>query len=241
MDTLDRGIFLHGKQFARVAVCAALLFFFQTAFSQDGAAASDASDGAAQSRQIAVGGTQPESELGFDGLGSFGHFHFFANSWWSDLDLGDIEYDRHSWGYAAGARMDYAAEFQPVVVLRQPSETTVWGTPATKKRELLYGMGIMPIGLRMMWRDKKNFKPYLTAKGGLLAFDKKALSSQSSYMDFSLKIGIGTQFRLSPSWDGRVGFTFFHFSDAFIVPSNPGLDSMAYTAGLSYHLHGRSR
>lgn len=182
----------------------------------------------------------PESELVLDGLGSFGHFHFFANSWWSYLDMAGIEYDRHAWGYAAGARMDYSAEFQPMVLLWQPSKTDVWGNNlGGTSRELVHGVGIQPIGLRMMWRDRKSFKPYLIARGGMLFFDKKALSSQASYMDFSLNVGVGTQFRLTPRWDGRVGFTYFHFSDAFMVPSNPGLDSMMYTMGLSYHLHGR--
>lgn len=232
MNRFDCDIFLQEKRCLRIAAFAALLLFLPVAFGQEPAA--DSGNAAASS-------SQPESELVFEGLGSFGHFHIFANSWWSDLDMADVEYDRHSWGYAAHARMDYSAEFEPAIVLRQPSATTVWGTPETKQRETLYGIGVMPIGLRMMWRDRTNFKPYLLAKGGIVAFDKKALSSQASYFNFSLKVGVGTQFRLSPRWDGRVGITYFHFSDAFVVPSNPGLDSICYTAGLSYHLHGRSR
>lgn len=183
---------------------------------------------------------EPESELAFMGQGSFGHFHIFANSWWSYLDFASIEYERHSWGKAAGARLDYAAEFQPLMVLRQPSKTTVFGTPANKEHEALYGIGIMPIGARLLWRDGKSFKPYVVAKGGVLAFNQKVLSSASSYMDWSLQIGFGTQFRLSPRWDGRVAFNYFHFSNGFIVPSNPGLDSAMYVGGLAYHLGGRS-
>lgn len=236
MNRFDRSIFLQKKRCACMAAVAGLLLFLPAAFGQEPVADSGS---AAASRQMGSNGSQPESELVFNGLGSFGHFHIFANSWWSDLDIASIEYDRHSWGYAAHARLDYSAEFQPLMVLRQPSATTVWGTPETKQRETLYGIGIMPIGMRMLWRDKKNFKPYLAAKGGLDVFNQKTLSSQASYFNFTLRIGVGTQFRLSPRWDGRVGFTYFHMSDAFVVPSNPGLDSMMYTAGLSYHLHGR--
>jgi Lipid A 3-O-deacylase (PagL) len=180
----------------------------------------------------------PESELVATGMSSVGHVHIFANSWWSYLSIAGIEYNRHSWGRAAGARMDYSAEFQPMVLLWQPTKQSVWGTPASREHEFVYGIGVMPIGLRMLWRDGTSFKPYLLAKGGVLGFDKKALSSQSSYFEYSLLIGVGTQFRLAPRWDGRVGFTYFHFSNGFIVPSNPGLDSAMYSVGLAYHLGG---
>jgi Lipid A 3-O-deacylase (PagL) len=193
------------------------------------------------SQPAAAPSGRPESELVFMGQGSFGHFHIFANSWWSYLDFASIEYNRHSWGRALGARLDYSAEFQPIVVLRQPTKTSVWGTPESKDHETLYGIGIMPIGTRLLWRDGKSLKPFLMAKGGVLGFNEKALSSQSSYMQWSLKIGVGTQFRLSPRWDGQVGFTYFHFSNGFIVPSNPGLDSAMYSAGLAYHLGHGSR
>ena len=178
----------------------------------------------------------PESEIIVEGAGSFGHYHLLANSWWSDLYWGGIEYDRHSWGNFLGAQMDYVGEFQPVVVLRQPTKTDVWGNPLTTKRELVPGMGIAPIGLRMMWRSEKSVKPYLILKGGMVGYTHKALSQYASYVNLSLQVGIGMQFHLHDRLDMRVGLSDFHFSDAFIVPSNPGLDVLSYTGGLSYHL-----
>ncbi len=214
------------RRFARL--CAAILFvcvFAGIAHSQD-------SPGA-QNKQT------PESELVFEGLGSFGHFRIFADSWWSYLDLGGVEYDRHSWGSKLGAQMDYSAAFLPVAILRQPAKTDVWGDPLSKNHETVYGMGVSPIGLRMLWRGDKRWKPYFLAQGGLLGFTQKALSKDASYLNFTLHIGFGTQVQLTPRVDFRAGFSFFHFSDAFVVPSNPGLDSICYTAGLSYHLHAR--
>jgi len=204
------------------------------------AIAPDENSGGMDSQPAPAQSERPESELAFMGQGSFGHFHIFANSWWSYLDFASIEYNRHSWGSALGARLDYAAEFQPIVVLRQPTKQTVYGTPASKDHETLYGIGIMPIGTRLLWRDGKSFRPFLIAKGGVLGFNEKALSSQSSYMEWSLKIGFGAQFRLSPRWDGQMGFNYMHFSNGFIVPSNPGLDSAMYSGGLVYHLGSHS-
>lgn len=180
-----------------------------------------------------------EHELVLEGLGSFGHYHIFANSWWSDLYLGGVEYDRHSWGYFVKARMDYVAEVT-AIALWQPSKTDVWGNPRTKKHEWVPGMGITPIGLRMMWRSQKSVKPYFVIKGGAVGFTKKALSQDASYQNFSLQMGVGAQLRLNPRWDLRAGYSDFHFSNAFMVPSNPGLDVMSYTGGLSYHLGRRA-
>ncbi len=125
------------------------------------------------SQAVAAQPLRQDSEIGVTGLGSFGHYHLFANSWWSYLDMAGVEYDRHSWGYKAGARMDYTAELDPMVLLWQPSKTDVWGNPQSKSHELVYGIGVAPIGLRMTWRSRKNIRPYYLMRGGLLAFDKK--------------------------------------------------------------------
>ncbi len=180
-----------------------------------------------------------DSELIFEGLNSFGHYHVFAYTWWSYLHVGGVEYDRHSWGKFIGARMDYVAEILPVAFLRQPKVTDVFGDPIGKAHTTIEGLGISPIGLRMIWRDGKNWKPFYEVKGGMIGFAHKALSLQGSYENFTLQQNIGMQFRLSQRWDFRAGLSDFHFSNGFVVPNNPGIDEMSYNAGLSYHLTRR--
>ena len=180
-----------------------------------------------------------ESELAFEARASFGHYHIFAGTWWSYLWLAGLEYDRHSWGNFIGARMDYAAEILPVVILRQPRTTDVFGDPLAAGRETVAGMGISPLGVRMMWRDGKGWKPYFIAKGGMIGFTQKALSKYASYENFTLQQSTGIQFRLNHRWDARVGVSDFHFSNGFLVPSNPGIDEMMYDAVLCYHLGKR--
>ncbi len=179
------------------------------------------------------------SELQFEDLNSFGHFYIFANSWWSYLHVAGVEYDRHSWGKFIGARMDYVAEILPVAILKQPSQTDVWGNPGSSTFTTLHGLGISPVGLRMMWRDGRAWKPFYTVKAGLIGFNRKALSQYAAYMDFSLQQSIGVQFRLNHRWDFRASIGHFHFSDGFIVPSNPGIDEMFYSGSLSFHLGKR--
>jgi hypothetical protein len=180
-----------------------------------------------------------DSELVFEGLGSFGHYHIFAYTWWSYLHVGGLEYDRHSWGKFIGARMDYVAEILPIVFLKQPAHTDSFGDPLAPGFVNVEGLGISPAGLRMMWRDGKRWKPYYLIKGGVIGFTQKALSVDGSYENISLQQSVGIQFALSGRCDLRVAVGDFHFSNAFVVPSNPGIDEMNVNAGLSYHFGKR--
>lgn len=180
--------------------------------------------------------TPVESELILEGQYSIGHFKILANSWWSDLSGGGIEYDRHSWGNFIGARVDYSAEILPVLILRQPSKTDIWGNQQSHTLETVPGVGISPIGMRLLWRDGTHFKPYYDVKLGMTGYTKKTFSQYASYENFSLQQAIGVQLKLTDRWDFRTGFEVFHQSNGFVVPSNPGLDEMMCNAGLSYHL-----
>ncbi len=182
-----------------------------------------------------------ESDLVFEGLNSVGHFKILANSWWSYLSTGGIEYDRHSWGTFMGARRDYSAEIMPVVILRQPRKTDLWGNPQTKSHQAIPGLGVYPIGIRLLWRDADRIKPFFIARGGLVGYTQKAFSQDAAYENFSLDYRIGLQVRVSERVDIRGGFGILHQSDGFVVPSNPGLDEMNVSAGVSYRLGGAAQ
>jgi hypothetical protein len=178
-------------------------------------------------------------EVVFVGLASYGHYKIFASGEDCKMYTSGVEYDRHSWGYMLKARVDYVAEFLPVVLLSEPNITDIWGNSFTSAHHIVPGIGFSPIGARWMWRDGKAWKPYLMAKGGMLLFTEKAISSQATYESFSLQSSTGLQIRLNPRVDLRLGlFGDFHFSNAFIVPVNPGLDVMNASLGISYHLGG---
>jgi len=176
-----------------------------------------------------------DSELIFEGLGSFGHYYVFAYTWWSYLHVGGMEYDRHSWGNHIGARFDYVAEILPIAILKQPAKTDSFGDPLNHSFTINPGLGISPAGLRMMWRDGRRWKPYYLVKGGTIGYANKALSVDGAYENFSLQQSVGMQFKIDERWDLRMAVGDFHFSNGFVVPSNPGIDEMNYNAGLSYH------
>ncbi len=182
-----------------------------------------------------------ESDLVFDGINSIGHFKILANSWWSYLSTGGVEYDRHSWGTYLGARRDYSAEVMPVVILRQPSKTDLWGNPQSLSHAAIPGLGVFPIGIRLLWNGGGRIKPYFIARGGMIGYTEKAFSRYAAYENFSLDYRVGLQVRLSERVEVRGGFGILHQSDGFAVPSNPGLDEMNVNAGVSYRLGGAGR
>jgi hypothetical protein len=188
-----------------------------------------------------------ESELIVEALYSYGNYRIFASGWDMKLFTAGVEYDRHSWGYFLKARVDYVAEFLPFVLLDKPVNEDIWGFPTPNplgkyNREYVPGIGISPIGFRMMWRDKKAIKPYLEAKGGVLLFTQKVPSSEATYENFSLQSATGVQVKMNERWGLRLGlFSDFHFSDAFIVPVNPGLDVMNANLGIVYQFTPKSR
>ena len=179
----------------------------------------------------------PASEITVEGLVSYGNYRIFASG--EDCKIYDvgIEYDRHSWGHFLKARVDYVAEVLPMVLLNQPKVMNIWGSPLSQNRKTVPGVDISPIGIRWLWRDGKAIKPYLMAKGGVLVFAQKPLSSQTTYENLSLQSATGLEVRMNDRFDLRLGlFGDFHFSDGFIVAVNPGLDVMNATMGLTYHL-----
>jgi hypothetical protein len=178
-----------------------------------------------------------ESQLVFEDQGSFGNYQIFAAGEDSKLFSAGVEYDRHSWGCFLGAQVYWVAEVLPFVLLDEPAVLNYYGVPRSTNKQHVPGAGVLPIGFRMQWRDGRVFKPYLMAKGGILGFTQKAESPNASYENFALRSEVGLAIRLTRKLDLRMGVGDSHFSNGFVVPSNPGLDVMSYMGGIEWHLH----
>lgn len=175
-----------------------------------------------------------EGEFVFEGGASTGNLHLFAYADDRRIDPIGFEYDRHSWGGVIGARVDYVTELLPVVLLNGPAKYDIYSRPLTTVRQTQYGAGISPVGVRLLWRRNKPFKPYLFGKGGILYFADRALSPKASHLNFSAQFGGGVEERLSRRIDLRFGVGDFHFSNGDIVARNPGIDFMTFSAALGY-------
>ena len=179
-----------------------------------------------------------ESEIILEAMASYGNYQIFAAGTDSKVYYGGVEYNRHTWGKFLGARFDYVAEILPIVMLNQPAVTDYWGNPKSKERKYVPGVGITPIGFRWLWRPKKQWRPYLEAKGGIVGFTSKALSQAATYENFTLQSCMGVQVMMTDRIGLRLGlFGDFHFSNSFITQYNPGLDVMNANLGVSWHFH----
>ncbi|MGA9063607.1 MAG: acyloxyacyl hydrolase [Terracidiphilus sp.] len=168
---------------------------------------------------------------------------------------GSVEYDRGNLGSHLStlghylnmpgrlvhARVDYAAEFLPLVILREPAVSDIWGNPLSPNQKTVPGMAITPLGFRWLWRDGKTIKPLWTIKMGGVVFTQKALSTKATYANFTINSALGLQARLTPRIDLRIANEFHHFSNLYVNTSNPGLDALGIIFGIVYHLPASGR
>lgn len=195
------------------------------------------------------------SELFFQDYTSYGCFKFLGGETRAYIYYGGVEYDRHNLGSHLSllghylnypgrlmhARVDYAAEFLPVVILSEPTVTDKWGDPLSPYQKLVPGMAITPLGFRWLWFDGKFIKPLFTVKLGGVVFTQKALSTTATYANFTINASTGVQIRLARRTDLRVGWEFHHFSNAYVNGSDPGLDTLGVNFGIVFHLRASSK
>lgn len=196
--------------------------------------------GMARAQQRSAPARQPPaSELVLEGGSSIGNIHVFAYAGDRRINPIGIEYDRHSWGDLLGAQVDYVAEFLPVVLLNEPAKYGLDSRALTTARQTRYGVGLSPIGARLLWRPGKTLKPFLIGKGGLLYFADHVLSAQATKLNFSAQFGAGLETTLPSGMELRLGYSDFHFSNGDISPRNPGIDFMYLNAGLAWRFGRR--
>jgi len=179
----------------------------------------------------------PQREITYEGMLSYGNYRVFGAAENAKLYTSGVEYDRELWPNVFRARVDYVTEFLPFVLLSQPSKTDIWGNPMTLDRKLVPGAGVTPLGVRMLWRDGRRVMPYYLTKATVFGFTQKALSPWATYENWSFHCTGGVKIKLSGRYDLRLGLlSDLHFSNAFVVRSNPALDVMNAEVGIVYHL-----
>lgn len=163
-----------------------------------------------------------ESQVVVEGGSSVGNIHVFAFADDRRIAPLGIEYDRHSWGSFLTARVDYVAEVLPVVLLNEPAQYGADSIALTTARQVKYGFGFSPVGVRLLWRRHAAFRLYLMGKGGMLIFPDPVLSPLDGHLSFSAQFGGGVEETLTRRLSLRLGYSDFHFSNGGIATRNPG-------------------
>jgi hypothetical protein len=178
-----------------------------------------------------------QKELVYEGFVSIGNIRLFGAAENAKLYASGVELDRELWPHLLHTRVDAVCEVLPVVLLTQPQRTDIWGNTLSRSRKIVPGAGITPIGFRLLWRDGKPVMPYFEVKGSVLGFTQKALSAEATYENWSFHLTQGVKVHLRGRYDLRVGvLSDLHFSNAFVVRSNPAVDLMNVELGLVYRL-----
>jgi Lipid A 3-O-deacylase (PagL) len=179
-------------------------------------------------------------EITFEGMVSYGDHKIFGAAERCNVWTAGVEYDRHMFGYHFKAQIDYVVEILPFVLLSQPTSADFWGNPASPYQELVPGLAVAPIGFRLLWRSGRKIKPYMIAKGGAVAFTKKALSPYATYLNYNWQGEFGVEFPLTDRMELRIGpMGYFHVSNGHMEGSNPGMDELVGRFGVSYHIGRR--
>ncbi len=181
-----------------------------------------------------------ESQIVAEGGSSVGNIHVFAFADDRRIAPFGVEYDRHSWGSFLTARVDYVGEVLPVVLLNEPAKYGADSIALSTARQVKYGFGFSPVGVRLLWRRNAALRPYLMGKGGLLFFPDPVLSPLDGHLSFSAQFGGGVEETLTRRVSLRLGYSDFHMSNGGIATRNPGIDFMYFNAGLCFRL-GSSR
>jgi hypothetical protein len=180
-----------------------------------------------------------ESEIAVIGGRTVGAIHIFADGQSRQLDLLAVQYARHSWGGLLTARVDYLAEFVPMTLMNEPAESAPNSAPLTSARRNVYGVDVKPIGIRLLWRRNRAFKPYLLSTGGVVYFTDRVISPQGAHLNFSAEFGAGAQLTLSNRLEMRTGYSLYHISNGNTVGRNPGLDTNMIYAAIVFKLPTR--
>lgn len=195
----------------------------------------------AEDSDIQIPESHPQSmkqrEIIYEGLVSYGNYRVFGAAENAKLYAAGVEFDSELWPHLFGSRVDGVVEVLPLLLLTQPHRADVWGNTLSERRTLVPGAGVTPLGLRFLWRDGKAIMPYFETKASVFGFTQKALSPEATYENWSFHLTGGVKVRLGRCYDLRLGIlNDLHFSNAFVVRSNPALDVMDFNVGLVYHL-----
>ncbi len=125
--------------------------------------------------------------------------------------------------------LKYTLDLVPAAILSNPDfrlvQTGVNSITVEQYRRRAYAFGIIPVGLQINFRPRKNIQPFVEGSGGFIYFDKRIPSEIGTHFTFTADVGAGAEFRLKKSRAVTVGYKYFHLSNGNRGIENPGIDN----------------
>jgi hypothetical protein len=160
-----------------------------------------------------------------------------------DLFLAGV---RAEWMLRTGRQFALAATMDAIplaVVTRNPYYThRVVGWAVTQRgdrvnlleqrgRGPVYGIGASPLGLELFGPRMRAVRPYLAAAAGFLWFTRNTPEPEARRLNATFELGAGLRVDRGEHHALLLGWKFHHFSNAWTVPYNPGVDSNVFYLG----------
>jgi hypothetical protein len=171
-----------------------------------------------------------ENEIGVWGGGSVAAATMIGR--WTDFDFGMLafRYARNLWGDGTFA-LDWTVDAVPLALLSLDRG----GQPLQSNgaKEVVYGAGIAPIGLRVDYDALGWCRPYFATNVGFLMFEERVPATGTKF-NYTWDFGLGASFFVTDDQALTLGYDFKHISNAYAGQTNPGFDANIFYVGYSF-------
>lgn len=96
-----------------------------------------------------------------------------------------------------------------------------------------HAIGLAPLGFQLRFGARERVQPYLAISGGMLRFREQIPVRDGAQLNFTADGGTGVFIALPRGLQLLVGYKFYHISNAWTAPQNPGLDGHMFVLGLN--------
>lgn len=129
--------------------------------------------------------------------------------------------------------VEYTADVLPLASM---TYEPVLGAPDDAMRRgerTLYGVGLIPAGLRIRAQTGRAWQPYLQGGIGFIYFTDPLPDRRGERFNFTLQGGVGMRIEVHPPVALTLGYRFHHLSNGFRGQINPGFDSHLFHLGVT--------
>ena len=167
---------------------------------------------------------------------------------------GDKEYDTSGrsfglvslrWGRVIGTpkrvTYEYQIEITPLALALknevvnpafQDAQTTPNVSPTI--RRTTYGVAVLPVGFRFLFRPNSRLKPYVAVRAGFIVFNDDLPLPDASAFNFAGDFGGGLQYQIKRNKAISFGYKYFHISNISLGETNPGYNANVFYVGYSF-------
>lgn len=103
-----------------------------------------------------------------------------------------------------------------------------------RERMTISGYGIVPLGLRVNFRQSRPLQPFIGTSGGFMYLNDPFPDERGKNFNYTFTAGTGLEILLSSSSSLSLGYKYYHLSNGESGEINPGVDSAFFFGSLTF-------